>query len=190
MRGGIVRAWHFVGTTLRDGRPIPPRGKWLVHTGPVQICRSGLHASLRPCNALGYAPGPILCRVECADLVIRHPDKFVCRRRRIVARIDATELLRYYARMQAVSIIHLWPEHPPDVVLDYLMIGSEPLRRAAVEWAQGHEPAMQAIPYLAAAVWTAAATTNVVSAAAWAQVSREAQKAFDDLVYETFGEEA
>jgi hypothetical protein len=23
-----VLAWHFVGATLRDGRPIPPDGEW------------------------------------------------------------------------------------------------------------------------------------------------------------------
>ena len=36
--------WHFVGDTLRDGRPVPPDGEWLEHTGPIDWCRSGLYA--------------------------------------------------------------------------------------------------------------------------------------------------
>ena len=37
--------YHFVGSTLRDGRPVPPDGEWLVHDGPVEMCASGLHAA-------------------------------------------------------------------------------------------------------------------------------------------------
>jgi hypothetical protein len=128
----VIQAWHFVGDTLRDGRPIPKDGEWLVHTGPVEICATGLHASRRPAHALRYAPGPVLCRVECDDVVDDEDDKLVCRRRRIVQRADITETLRYYARMQALSVIHLY-DNPPDVVLDYLMTGDESIRDAA--WA-------------------------------------------------------
>lgn len=35
-------AYHFVGTTLRDGRPVPPDGVWLEHDGPIAIRESGL----------------------------------------------------------------------------------------------------------------------------------------------------
>lgn len=38
-------AWHFVGKRLRDDRPIPAIGETLQHTGPLQMCFSGLHAS-------------------------------------------------------------------------------------------------------------------------------------------------
>ena len=41
-----------------------------------------------------------------------------------------TETLRYFARMQALSVIHLYDD-PPDVVLDYLMTGDESIRHAA-----------------------------------------------------------
>ncbi len=51
-----IKAWHFVGSTLRDGRPIPRNGSWLRHEGQIKICASGLHASRRPWNALQYAP--------------------------------------------------------------------------------------------------------------------------------------
>ena len=52
-----IRAYHFVGDELRDGRPVPPVGEWLVHDGPVKMCESGLHASRHPFDALMYAPG-------------------------------------------------------------------------------------------------------------------------------------
>lgn len=126
----ITEAWHFVGNTLRDSRPVPADGEWLVHTGPVGICSTGLHASRRPWHALQYAPGSTLCRVECDDVVTEQDDKLVCRRRRIVERADVTETLRYFARMQALSVIHLYDD-PPDVVLDYLMTGDESIRAAA-----------------------------------------------------------
>jgi hypothetical protein len=124
-----VRAYHFVGETLRDGSPIPPDGEWLVHDGPVEICETGLHASKHPFDALQYAPGATLCRVECEDVVTEQEDKFVCRRRKIIKRFDATDMLRAFARHCALSVIHLWDA--PPVVRQYLETGDESLRAAA-----------------------------------------------------------
>lgn len=130
MKDSYKKAWHFVGETLRDGRPVPKDGKWLVHKGPIKICKTGLHASFDPFDALQYAPGAALCLVEVDGIRETQPDKLVCARRRIVARMDATEMLRYFARMQALSVIHLY-NNPPDVVLDYLMTGDENIVNAA-----------------------------------------------------------
>ena len=116
-------AWHFVGERLRDGRLIPSDGEWLTHGGNIVLCQSGLHASLDPWDALRYAPGETLCLVECDGNVMYSDDKLVCARRRIVRRLDATEVLRYFARIQAASVLHLWDA--PDVVIDYLMTGDE-----------------------------------------------------------------
>ena len=54
-----MRAYHFVGSTLRDGSPIPEDGVTLVYSGALKMCRSGLHASIEPFDALCYAPGNI-----------------------------------------------------------------------------------------------------------------------------------
>jgi hypothetical protein len=190
----MIEAWHFVGSTLRDGRPIPPDGEWLVHTGPVKICSTGLHASRRPAHALEYAPGPVLCRVECDDIVTEDDDKFVCRRRRIIQRADITETLRYYARMQALSVIHLYDD-PPDVVLDYLMTGDESIRDAAWDaaWAAAGVAARDAAW---AAAWDAAWAAAGVAArdaawaaawdAAWDAARDAARDNFDALIYEQF----
>ena len=122
-------AWHFVGKKLRDGRPIPPDGEWLEHDGPVILCYQGLHASRSPFDALRYAPGETLCLVEVAGKVKEAEDKLAASRRRIIARMDFTEPLRFFARMQAVKAVHLWDA--PQVVLDYLMTGDEALRASA-----------------------------------------------------------
>jgi hypothetical protein len=103
-----VRAYHFVGATLRDGSPIPPDGVWLEHTGPITICQAGYHASRHPFDALQYAPGATLCLVEIDGDIVESEDKLVGRRRRIVARIDATDLLRRFACDCALTVAHLW----------------------------------------------------------------------------------
>ena len=122
-------AWHFVGDTLRDGRPVPPDGEWLAHTGNLIMCKSGLHASKHPFDALKYAPGAMLCLVEVDGEIIEDDDKLVCRRRRIIARRDATSMLREFARVQALSVAHLW--QMPDIVRQYLETDDESLRAAA-----------------------------------------------------------
>ena len=158
-----MKAWHFVGDTLRDGRPVPKDGEWLVHDGPVEMCAYGLHASTQPFDALTYAPGNTLCLVECEDIAETKKDKFVCRRRKIIARMNTEEMLRYFARMQALSVVHLWDA--PDVVLDYLMTGDESLRFAA---------------------WDCTAARATTQLAAW-DVGRDvARQDFNNLVYECF----
>jgi hypothetical protein len=125
----VIRAYHFVGDKLRDGHPIPLDGEWLTHDGECVMCESGLHASRHPFDALEYAPGPVLCLVECEDIAKEETDKLVCRRRRIMARFDASELLRTFARQCALDVIHLWDA--PPVVRQYLETGDESLRAAA-----------------------------------------------------------
>ena len=125
-----MKAYHFVAETLRDGREIPADGEWLQHLGDeIVICESGLHASKHPFDALNYAPGATLCLVECEDIVTEQHDKFVCRRRKIIARFDATNLMRQFARNQAVDVLHLW--EAPAVVVYYLLSGDETARDAA-----------------------------------------------------------
>src|SRR5690606_19123851 len=94
----VMFGYHFVGDRLRDGRPVPPDGVWLVHDCPVELCFSGLHASRRPWQALRYATGETLCLVELDCVVEEETDKLVARRRRIVRRVDLTADLWAFAR--------------------------------------------------------------------------------------------
>uniref|UniRef100_UPI000553CA73 DUF7666 domain-containing protein n=1 Tax=Asaia prunellae TaxID=610245 RepID=UPI000553CA73 len=125
-----ILAWHFVGETLRDGRAVPADGEILTHVGPVIPCRQGLHASERLIDALSYAPGHTLCRVECwGDVREDSGDKLAARNRRILWRIDAEPVLREFARRCAISVLHLWDA--PAEVRAYLETGDEALRDAA-----------------------------------------------------------
>lgn len=123
-----LRAWHFVGDKLRDGRPIPPIGFKLVHSGPVIPCEQGLHASEHPFDALKYAPGTTLCLVDQSGKIVHEEDKVVASERTIIKRVDAEYLMRRFAKDQALSVIHLW--NALDVVKRYLEGDYENLQNA------------------------------------------------------------
>jgi hypothetical protein len=132
MKSKRVMAWHFTGPTLRDGRPIPAVGEWLVHKGKVEMCVSGLHASRKILDATQYAPAGMLHRVECANVVAEDDTKFVCRRRRIVATVSAEradQIMRRFARICAYTMIDKWDA--PEIVRRYLETGDESIRAAA-----------------------------------------------------------
>lgn len=193
-----IKSWHFVADTLRDGRPVPKDGVWLRHEGRIKICESGLHASLRPWNALKYAPGATLCYVECRGDVRQQSDKLACRERRIIMRADVTETLRYFARMQALSAINLRPSAPPDVVLDYLMTGDESLRHAlraaanTAAWDAAWDATWDASRAAASVASRAAARGAANTAASVAAIASLVASAadFDALIFEQFGVEA
>lgn len=127
-----VLAWHFLtGTsgTLRDGSAAPKDGEWLEHSGELEMCNSGLHASVKPFDAVTYAPGNIVCRVECGGTIVHGDDKLVCSRRKILWRADAEATLRAFARWCAIQVIHLWDA--PQIVREYLETGDESKRAAA-----------------------------------------------------------
>ena len=126
----MIQAYHFTGDKLRDGSTVPKIGEWLEYDGEIVMCRKGLHASLHPCDALKYAPGSYLHKVELSGEIIYSEDKIVATRRRIIATIDADDLLREYARQCAISVLHLWDA--PDVVIRYLRTGDESLRERSM----------------------------------------------------------
>jgi hypothetical protein len=174
-----ILAWHFVGTTLRDGRPVPPDGEPLIHDDEIVPCQQGLHASVRLLDALQYAPGETLCRVSCTGTVVYEDDKLVCSERTILWRIDATQLLREFARKCAADVARLWDM--PSVVREYLETGNEVLRAAAcaAAWAAARDTAdaaadaavraaANAAVRAAARVVARAAAKDAAWAAAWA----------------------
>jgi len=186
-------AYHFTGDALKDGSPIPDTGQWLELPAGVLVepCESGFHASVHPFDALCYAPGPRLHYVELDGEIKAHGDpvdKYAARKRRIIASIDATDLLFRFACDQALSVIHLW--NAPQAVRQYLETADETLRdaaRAAAEdaawaawaaraawdaaWAAAREAAWDAAREAAwDAAWAAAgeAAWDAAWAAAWA----------------------
>lgn len=106
-----IQAWHFLPANgrMRWGKWKNPvrAGVTYVHRGPVKICETGLHASIRAIDALEYAPGPIACIVECWDEVQQDADKLVCRRRKVLAMADCTRTLHLFACDEAERALTL-----------------------------------------------------------------------------------
>ena len=128
--------YHFTLGTLRNGSPIPAIGQTLRHEGPLMFGASGLRASECPWDALRYAPGPRLHRVELGGRIKQGGDRFVASERTILTSMDATNLLRAFARRCALDVVDLWDA--PHVVRLYLENGNEALRDAAGQVAYIH----------------------------------------------------
>jgi hypothetical protein len=106
--------YFFTSDKLPDGRPIPAIGDWLGC-----MCGSS-HTCKHPFDALGFAPGPLLHKVELDTDQLK-----------IVVSVNTTELLREFARWCALQVIDKW--RAPNVVLEYLETGNPSLREEARE---------------------------------------------------------
>ena len=109
----IISGYHFTGDKLRNGADIPAIGTWLKFSGAIIPCQSGLHMSEHPFDALKYAPGNILHKVELGGRLVSHCEtksiinKWCGSKRKIIATINAEKLLRDFARWNALQVIHL-----------------------------------------------------------------------------------
>jgi hypothetical protein len=170
--------YHFTEPTLRNGEPIPPIGEWITCKGKIVPCKNGLHASPDAFDALQYAPGNLLHRVELDGDITPHGDpvdKFAARKRMIVASIDATGILRLFARRVALDVIDLWDA--PPIVKEYLESGDESKRadassagnaaRTSASWAASSA----ACPAFRAASYAAYGAGSAACAASWAASS-------------------
>jgi hypothetical protein len=152
-------AWYFSEKSRKlrygDDRAIEISKTHRVR-GELALCEHGLHASVRPIDALSHAPGPIVYRVKLHGEILQGDDKACAKARTYVAGgIDASEELRSFARWCALQVVHLW-DCPP-IVKQYLETGDESIRAAARDAAW--DAAM-------AAAW--AATRDAAWDAAWA----------------------
>ena len=127
-----MKAWYFSNADRRlrygDDRLIEP-GTTHTVTCDLVMCEAGLHASKRIMDALKYAPGPYVWRVELGGDILKDDDKAVATERTYLWGYDATDVLRDFARRCALDVIHLWDA--PDVVVEYLETGNEDIRAAA-----------------------------------------------------------
>ena len=93
-------AWHFLNEDKRlgygDGRLVEV-GATLECEGDPELCSNGMHGSARLIDALRYARGPIVCRVEIDGDVIEVEDKLCGRRRTVLWMMDATQILHEFA---------------------------------------------------------------------------------------------
>jgi len=93
-------AWHFLSEDKRlgygDGRLVEV-GQTLECKGKPELCSNGMHGSVRLIDALYYANGPIVCRVEIDGDVIEDTDKLCGRRRTVLWMLNATRILHEFA---------------------------------------------------------------------------------------------
>ena len=155
-------AWHFTAypDKLSDGSPRVV-GVTEVYAGPLLLCETGLHASIRAIDALFYAPGPYVSLVSCEGVVLGD-DKLVCSHRKPLWMVDATETLRWFARECARSVLHLW---------------TMPVPEAVRVWLEEEDLSESARSAVSSAAWSAArsaarsaysAADNAARSAAWA----------------------
>ena len=166
-----IDAWWFAASDVLphgDGRKVIIGKKHSVR-GEIVLCSHALHASRQPFDALQYAPGPNLYRVRCWGDVQEEDDKLGARNREYVAMIDATDLLRAFARSRASLVLHLWDA--PQVVRDYLATGDETLRPAAEAAAAAAEVVGGVAKSAAEAAWLGARLAAGSAAGSAAEVA-------------------
>ena len=131
-----ITGWWF-GTTDKklangDGRLIRI-GRTHKVKKKIIPCEYGLHLSKWIIDALRYAPGPVIYKVQGSGIIVPHGnpiDKYACSERTYLAGgKDISEALRKFARLCALDVIHLW--EAPNIVVEYLKTGDEKLKDAA-----------------------------------------------------------
>ena len=166
--------WHFTPCDeqgiprlgYNDGREVRV-GETLTVSGPLNICKRGLHCSERIIDALHYAElRSTLSRVIPGGETQEGDNKLCAAERTPVVMLtqaQTDELLRRFARWCALSVAHLW--EMPEVVRQFLKTGDESLREQARRTAYA---------YAAAAYADAAALAHAAAAYAAAYAAADA----------------
>ena len=100
--------WHFLpkDRRLRGSRKVVKAGRTYRVEGPLALCSHGMHASRRALDALTYAPGPVVCRVELLGERLDAHFKSCARERRVLWIVDATRVLHEFALAVATDALH------------------------------------------------------------------------------------
>jgi hypothetical protein len=98
-------AWHFLldSHEFNHGPFVKAAaGKTYHAKGPLVICSNGMHASRNILDALYYAPGACISRVEMSGPMVLSHDKLCARHRKVLWMADATRPLHDFT---------LWAAH-------------------------------------------------------------------------------
>ena len=186
------RAYYFApdDNKLRyeDGREIVVGDTHTVGVKP-KVCRAGLHASLRPIDALKYAPGSQLYIVEVGGVVDIGEDKIAGETRKYICKVPNTErLLRKFAREVALEVVLREIPNISPIVIEWLKTGDESLRSAA--WSAAWSAADSAVGSAAwgaaeSAAWSAvgSAADSAARSAAWIAARSAADSAADSAAW-------
>ena len=110
-----ILAYHFLKSDMCSGEGHEPpwkEGETRTLDGEIVICAHGYHASRTPWDALGFAPGPVLCLVE-VERVEEHTEKLVSRSRRLIKAVNVERELREFAADCAERVLPFYEEAYP-----------------------------------------------------------------------------
>ncbi len=185
-----MKAWYFSQTN----RKLRYNDNRLIHTGRTHkvtcepiLCKQGLHGSKRIIDALLYAPGECVWRVDLAGKMDTGSDKIAATERKYLWGYNATDVLGEFSRKCALDVIHLWDA--PQVVIDYLKTGDESIGAAAMAAARDAArdaawDAAGAAAMAAAGAATRDATRAAARDAAWDAAWDAAMAAAGDAAWE------
>lgn len=168
-----MKAWYFSDANKRlsygDGRKIKTGITHKIDGTPV-LCKRGLHGSERIIDALHYAPSAYLWLVQFGGEIVKGDNKCAAAERTYLAGFDATDMLREFARRQALINIEKIKKYCTDddyaLIIRWLNTGDDSILDAA----NAASSAANAARYGDNAAWYAAisAATAAWSAANYA----------------------
>ena len=174
-----MRAWHFLkddcrlryrdGEEVDDGE-IVEIGKTYTAVGDIDLCKNGMHGSKRILDALQYAPGSIVCKVEIDGEIVEGDDKLVGRSRTVLSMVDITDVLHEFACLCAEKAL------TAAKVTDKRSWGAIAAKRA---WLRGEIDSKQLAAAYADAVAAAGAYAYAAAGAYAAAVAAAAAAATD-----------
>jgi hypothetical protein len=164
--------WHFLQEDRRlhfePHTQVVSGQKLSVLPEKLKMCRYGLHFSENILDALQYAPGPIVCRVQASGRILTDSDKCCAEHRKVVWMVDADRVLREFALWCAEEALKLVKEPDPR------SLKALEVKRS---WLDG-----KATDEELAAAWDAAWDAASAASAAWAardaSVARAARAAW------------
>lgn len=168
-----VLAWHFIRNdcTLRDGQKLRVGKVYRLPLGKqLEMCRSGFHASAKALDALNYAPGAIVCRVELRGEIMTDTDQMVATERKALWAADATRTLRLFAisETRRALMAERKAGREPDA-------RSWEALRVTLRWLDGKASDQERVAAEAAA-WAAWRATQAAEETAWAAAEAAAAK--------------
>ncbi len=95
-----MKAWHFLAKDKKlgygDNRLIRKNHVYKCK-GELSLCNNGMHGSRRIVDALRYASGPIICKVDLIKPIKHGDDKCCARGRKVIWMLDGESLLHEFA---------------------------------------------------------------------------------------------
>jgi len=107
MKQERILAWHFLRDNGRTqfGDIEVKKGQVYRADGMLELCRNGMHASVKAIDALNFANGALISRVEIRPPYLIGNDKLCGRARKVLWIMDVTALLYEFACREALRAL-------------------------------------------------------------------------------------